>query len=54
LAGGRVLLDLTGVQVVDRAAMRQLRQWMDRGIEIRNQPAYICAWMEQEKNGPMS
>lgn len=54
LRGGRVLLDLTGVQLVDRAAIRQLREWMDGGIEIKNRPAYVCAWMAQEKKGRIS
>ena len=52
--GGRVLLDLTGVQVVDRAAIQQLGEWRDGGIEIRNSPAYVCSWMEQERKGPIS
>jgi hypothetical protein len=54
MAGGRVLLDLTGVQVVDRAAMRQLREWLDGGIEIKNSPAYLSAWMEQERKSAIS
>lgn len=51
LQGVRVILDLRGLQILDRASMHQLQTWMESGIEIRNRPAYVCAWMEQDRNG---
>jgi hypothetical protein len=44
-----VTLDLENVRLVDRDAVNLLAASETRGIEIRNCPAYVREWINQEK-----
>ena len=44
-----IILDLTGVQLVDRDAVQFLAQWESRGAELRNCSPYIREWISQER-----
>ena len=46
----KVILDLTNVTLVDRAAMELLRGPKLKGIKIRNTPSYVTRWIEQESS----
>jgi hypothetical protein len=47
-AGRPLVLDLTDVVLVDRDIVRYLRTCEVDGIELRNCPPYIRAWITQE------
>jgi len=47
-AGKRISLNLEGVTLVDRAAMKQMCQWKQRGLEMRNCPTYVSSWIRQD------
>jgi len=44
-----VTLDLEHVRLVDRDAVNVLAESETRGIEIRNCPAYVREWINQEQ-----
>jgi len=46
----KVILDLTNVTLVDRAAMELLRGPKLKGTMIRNTPSYVTRWIEQESS----
>jgi hypothetical protein len=45
----RLILDLTGVSVVDVEIVRFLNICEIRGLRIENGPAYIKEWMRRER-----
>ena len=45
-----LVLDLTELTHVDRAAVRFLRQGEGDGIKLENCPAYIREWMAHERD----
>ena len=47
-AGRRVVVDLKDVVLVDRDAVRFLRERESNGIALRNCPAYIREWIARE------
>jgi anti-anti-sigma regulatory factor len=47
----RLILDLTGVSVVDVAIVRFLNVCESRGLRIENGPSYIKEWMRREREG---
>jgi anti-anti-sigma regulatory factor len=47
-ADRRLVLDLKDVVLVDRDVVRHLRACEADGIELRNCPPYIRAWIAQE------
>jgi ABC-type transporter Mla MlaB component len=47
--GKRIVLDLTGIFLVDRAAMRLLLEYLEIGVELRNSPRYVSTWIDQER-----
>ena len=50
-AGAVIVLDLTDLVLADRDAVRYLRDYETGGrIVLRNCPAYIRAWMDEEEN----
>src|SRR5258708_2024372 len=50
-AGAVVVLDLTDLVLADRDAVRYLRDYETGGrIVLRNCPAYIRAWMDEDEN----
>jgi hypothetical protein len=46
-----IVLDLSEVKLVNQAAIRFLRLSEDRGIELRNCPAYVREWIRLERRG---
>lgn len=44
-AGRPIVLDLKDLVLVDREGIRLLRRCEAQGIELRNCPAYVRAWM---------
>ena len=44
----RILLNLEEVTLVDRAAMKQLCQWKQGGMEVVHCPHYVAAWIRQD------
>lgn len=48
VAGGRIVLDLTDVTLVDRVAVRFLARTEMAGIEIVNCPEYVRHWIAAE------
>lgn len=46
---GRVVIDLREVILVDREVVSFLAVNENNGIELRNCPAYIREWVDQEK-----
>ncbi len=44
-----VVLDLTEIKLVNQAAVRFLRLREDRGIELRNCPAYVREWIRCDR-----
>ena len=49
-SGQAVVLDLAGVKLVDREAVRFLAKCQAAGIELTNCAAYIREWISQEIN----
>ena len=50
-AGAVIVLDLPDLVLADRDAVRYLRDYETGGrIVLRNCPAYIRAWMDEEEN----
>ena len=47
--GGVVALDLTEVELVDRDAVMLLTVSEAQGVELRNCPTYIRAWVTRER-----
>lgn len=47
----RLILDLTGVSVVDVEIVRFLNLCENRGLRIENGPSYIKEWMRREREG---
>jgi hypothetical protein len=45
---GKVVLDLSNVAFVDRAAMEFLRDAKSRNFALENLPFYVTRWIEQE------
>jgi hypothetical protein len=43
---GPFLLDLTGLRLVHREAVRFLSKCEDSGIELRNCPSYVREWID--------
>jgi hypothetical protein len=46
---GAVAIDLDEVSLVDRATVHLLVLSEDKGIELRNCPAYIREWVDRER-----
>ena len=46
----RVVLDLSNVTFVDRAAMMFLRTAKSKSIVVENAPSYVMRWIEQENH----
>ncbi len=44
-----VAIDLTGIELVDREAVKMLAQTQAEGIELRSCPAYINEWITKER-----
>lgn len=44
----RILLNLGDVTLVDRAAMKQLCQWKQGGLEVVQCPNYVSTWIRQD------
>ena len=44
------VLDLKDVSLIDRAVMSFLARCEADGVKLENCPAYICEWMEREKD----
>jgi anti-anti-sigma regulatory factor len=47
----RIVLDLQELTLVDRDAVRFLRQCDSDGIELKNCPLYICEWIARQRDG---
>ena len=47
---GRIVLDLTNITLVDRAAVRFLARVEMAGTEIVNCPEYVRRWISAEKD----
>lgn len=45
---GKVAIDLREVSLVDRGSVRVLAALEDKGIELRDCPAYVREWMARE------
>jgi anti-anti-sigma regulatory factor len=45
----RIVLDLSEIKLVNQAAVRFLRLSEDKGIELRNCPAYIREWIRCDR-----
>ena len=50
-AGGPVVLDLDEVNLVDVDAVHFLRDAERTGIELRNCPPFVRAWIDRERVG---
>jgi hypothetical protein len=48
---GGVAIDLTEVILVDREAVRLLALSEEKGVELRNCPAYVREWVARERTG---
>jgi ABC-type transporter Mla MlaB component len=44
----RILLNLEEVTLVDRAAMKQLCQWKQGGLQVAHCPNYVSTWIRQD------
>ena len=44
-----IVLDLSEIKLVNQAAVRFLRLSEDKGIELRNCPAYIREWIRGDR-----
>lgn len=49
--GRRIVFDLKELILVDRHAVRFLKQCESKGIELRNCSAYIREWITREREG---
>ena len=49
VADRRMVLDLKELVLVDRDAVRFLKQCESNGVELRNTSAYIREWIKREK-----
>jgi hypothetical protein len=49
--GRHIVLDLEDLTLVDRDAVRFLGRCEADGIKLKNCPAYIREWIEQERGG---
>lgn len=49
--GRAVTLELGDLLLADREAVGFLRACLKRGIELRNCPRYIRAWMDSDEDG---
>jgi hypothetical protein len=45
-----IILDLRDLRLADRDAVRFLRACQADGMKFENCPAYICKWMDREKD----
>ena len=45
-----IILDIANVKLIDRSAVRFLAQQGDKGITLRNCPAYIREWISRERS----
>ena len=45
-----IILDLQDVRLADRDAVKFLRRCQADGMKLENCPAYVCEWMEREKD----
>jgi len=45
----QIILDLKDLTLVDRDAVRILKNWEKRHIRLANCPAYIREWIKQER-----
>ncbi len=45
-----IILDVANVKLIDRSGVRFLAQQEDKGITLRNCPAYIREWVSRERN----
>jgi anti-anti-sigma regulatory factor len=45
----QIILDLKDLTLVDRDAVRILKNWEKRHIRLTNCPAYIREWIKQER-----
>ena len=50
-SGRRVVLDLRELTLVNQEAVRFLEQCDSNGIELQNCAAYICEWIERQRDG---
>ncbi|HXD31499.1 MAG TPA: STAS domain-containing protein [Pyrinomonadaceae bacterium] len=48
--GRSIVLDLRDLTLVDHEAVRFLEQCESDDIELRNCPAYICEWIERQRD----
>lgn len=48
--GIRIIVDLKGLTLVDRDAVRFLERCEADGITLRNSPAYIRVWIDRERS----
>lgn len=46
-----VVLDLRELTLVDRDAVRFLRQCESNGIELKSCPPYVCEWIARQRDG---
>jgi hypothetical protein len=46
----KIILDLLDLRLADRDAVRFLRACKADGMKFENCPAYICEWMDREKD----
>ena len=49
-SGRHVVLDLSDLTLVDQGFVSFLKQSEADGIELKDCPAYVRAWMKQEKS----
>ena len=47
---GNIILDLRDLRLADRDAVRFLRGCKADGMKLENCPAYVCEWMDREKD----
>jgi predicted metal-binding protein len=45
-----IILDLRDLRLADRAAVRFLKGCQADGMQLQNCPAYVCEWMDREKD----
>jgi hypothetical protein len=45
-----IILDLRDLRLADREAVRFLRACKAEGMAFENCPAYVCKWMDREKD----
>ena len=52
LFGGHAGLDLTELQSIDRAAVIELRELINRGVEVRSASPYVKLLLESDSERP--